>query len=514
LNPDQHIQSFKPRFPLFGKVLVGFVFIIVFMVLSSAFVLFQLRGAFTTGRDDLKSTERNNIYSVRLARILVVQSEAIRNYISTRDSSSFLLYLEKRSEFTTIYDTLSATTTRLEVRSLLDLVSNYETRFNELSARMLWDISIDSTESLPHNLSRSMELQDSLGQTIQLLNESYRISLGKTFSLFDKRINLAMDTAIIILVLSLVVAMVTAILIARTVIRPIRALKEGAEKVSLGHYDTIPITSTDEVADLTREFNTMSNKLKQLDEMRVQLMSEISHEMRSPLQVIKAGCHMIAHTKEAAPLLPRQVEAVALINQAVNRINRFVNSFLDIVKIESGLMKFVFIPTDIFELINPLVQEAQLVGQSRQIDVEFTHDTLRPMALDRDKMTTVISNLISNAMKYTPTHGKIIIRVLQTYEMSGKGTNKEYVRIDVQDTGVGIPPEDLDKLFTKFFMAQNKSVVNEKGSGLGLALVKHVTEAHGGRVAVSSKVNEGSTFSVFIPTDITPTSFEDEPQSN
>ncbi len=130
------------------------------------------------------------------------------------------------------------------------------------------------------------------------------------------------------------------------------------------------------------------------------------------------------------------------------------------------------------------------------------------MAIDRDKITTVVSNLISNAMKYTPANGSITIRLLQTYEM-----NKEFARIDVQDTGVGIPAEDLEKLFTKFFMAQNKSVVSEKGSGLGLALVKHVAEAHGGRVAVSSKVNEGSMFSVFIPTDIPPTPIDDGPQS-
>ena len=323
-----------------------------------------------------------------------------------------------------------------------------------------------------------------------------------------------MDTAVIILILSLIVAMVTAILIARTVIRPIQALKEGTEKVSSGHYDTIPITSSDEIADLTREFNQMSNKLKQLDEMRIQLMSEISHEMRSPLQVIKAGCHMIARSKDAPPLTQKQTDAVALINQAANRIHRFVNSFLDIVKIESGLMQFYFLPTDMLELMTPLVQEAELLGQSRQIKVDFQHDKIRPIAIDRDKMTQVISNMISNAMKYTPADGTTTIRVLKTFEMNGSATSKEFVRIDVQDTGVGIPPDDLEKLFTKFFQASNKAVVSEKGSGLGLALVKHVTEAHGGKVSVSSRLNEGSTFSVFLPTDISPTPIENELSRN
>ncbi len=505
---EQKTQPFKPRFPLFGKVIVGFVFIIVFMVLSSAFVILQLRGAFTTGREDLQVTERNNLYSIRLARVLGIQGDAIQSYVATRDTLAYELFLEKQNEFQVLLDTLNASTARVEIRSLLASIAEEHTQFDDIATKIFFDIGTDSDRVVTLSVPRSRALRYSLSFSIQKLNESYRISLGKTFSLFDKRISLAMDTALIVLILSLVVAMVTAILITRTLIRPISALKDGTEKISLGQYETIPITSSDEIADLTREFNQMSEKLKQLDEMRVQLMSEISHEMRSPLQVIKAGCHMISHTKEAPPLIPRQVEAVALINQAANRINRFVNSFLDIVKIESGLMKFFFIPTDILELVTPLVQEAQLIGQSRQIGVEFLHDKFKPMALDREKLVQVVSNLISNAMKYTPTGGKITIRLLQTYEMMGNNANKEFARIDVQDTGVGIPPEDLEKLFTKFFQASNKAVVNEKGSGLGLALVKHVAEAHGGRVSVSSKVGQGSTFSVFLPTDLQPTPIE------
>ncbi len=107
-------------------------------------------------------------------------------------------------------------------------------------------------------------------------------------------------------------------------------------------YETVPITSNDEIAELTVAFNSMSDKLKHLDEMRMQLMSEISHEMRTPLQVIKAGCYSIIHTKDGPTLTQRQRDAVGMIHQATNRINQFVNSFLDIVKMEAGLMKFNF----------------------------------------------------------------------------------------------------------------------------------------------------------------------------
>ncbi|MBI3195366.1 MAG: HAMP domain-containing histidine kinase [Ignavibacteriae bacterium] len=495
-------KTFKPRFPLFGKVMVGFIFIIVFMILSSTFVLLQLKGAFTTGKGDLQGNEKNNVFSIRLAKTLLLESEAVRTYHVTKDSTVFLTYLREKKEFETIHDSLHASASRLEIKSLLSKISEYHNQFNDISAQIIWDTSLDSNIDVTPKISRSVELQDSLSQVIQMLNDAYRFSLGKTVSSFDKRINLAMDTAVIILLLSLVVALVTAILITRTVVRPIQALKDATEKVSEGHYEIIPISSTDEIADLTRDFNQMSNKLKQLDDMRVTLMSEISHEMRTPLQVIKAGCHAITKTKEAAPLVQRQIDAVAMINQATNRINRFVTSFLDITKMESGLMKFEFIPTDVVELITPLVQEAQLIGQTRQITVDFIHDDIKPLALDREKFTQVVSNLISNAIKYTRENGKITIRALKTFEMNGSVNSKEFIRIDVQDTGVGIPPADVEKLFTKFFQANNKSVVSEKGSGLGLALVKHVAEAHGGKVAVSSRLNEGSTFSVLIPSEV------------
>jgi signal transduction histidine kinase len=120
--------------------------------------------------------------------------------------------------------------------------------------------------------------------------------------------------------------------------------------------------------------------------------------------------------------------------------------------------------------------------------------------IDRERMSQVFSNLLSNALKYTPDNGSITVTVqhLLHYDPSFFGENG-CVKIDVADTGVGIPKEDLQKLFSKFFQAKNVPHVNEKGSGLGLALVKHVTEAHGGKVDVSSEVGKGSIFSVVLP---------------
>ncbi len=152
------------------------------------------------------------------------------------------------------------------------------------------------------------------------------------------------------------------------------------------------------------------------------------------------------------------------------------------------------------DILNPLVQEAQLIAQTRQIQIGFTSDQLPLMMIDKDRMSQVFSNLLSNALKYTPDQGTISLSIVKTNECetvanAGQGC----VKLEVQDSGVGIPEADLAKLFNKFYQAKNVPLVNEKGSGLGLALVKHVTEAHGGRVSVRSQVGAGSTFTILLP---------------
>ena len=305
-----------------------------------------------------------------------------------------------------------------------------------------------------------------------------------------------------IFVVILVITWVIARPYAQSMTRPIRALREGTQKVGEGKYESVPISSKDEIADLTIAFNLMSDKLRKLDEMRMELMSEISHEMRTPLQVIKAGCYSIIHAKDSGPLTQRQRDAVGMIHQATNRINSFINLFLDVAKMESGLMKFNFEESIILDVLNPLLQEAELIAQTRQIDLKWQTEDVPPMRIDKDRFSQAFSNLLSNALKYTPDGGTITIRIAKKADCQNiTGVGSPCLRIDVQDTGVGIPEADLGKLFSKFFQAKNVPLVNEKGSGLGLALVKHVVEAHGGKVSVESTVGVGSTFSMYLPID-------------
>ncbi len=340
----------------------------------------------------------------------------------------------------------------------------------------------------------------------QRFNDAFlavRPGLSKALMNYNEQKSNFLFSIFAILVVILVITWVIARPYAQSMTRPIRALREGTQKVGEGKYEAVPISSKDEIADLTHAFNLMSDKLRKLDEMRMELMSEISHEMRTPLQVIKAGCYSIIHAKDSGPLTQRQRDAVGMIHQATNRINSFINLFLDVAKMESGLMKFNFEESIIIDVLSPLLQEAELIAQTRQIDLKWHTEDVPPMRIDKDRFSQAFSNLLSNALKYTPDGGTITIRMARNADCQKiSGVGSPCLRIDVQDTGVGIPEEDLGKLFSKFFQAKNVPLVNEKGSGLGLALVKHVVEAHGGKVSVESTVGVGSTFSMYLPIDV------------
>lgn len=481
------------RFPIFGKMISAFSLIILFMILASISVLYQLKETFSSAKNEMHAMHQSISLSQDLDVLLDDLEAAATEYIARRDKSSLNEYVARRTVLRNQLDSLHAIVGRREIAAFLPPVLRHEKSFLSVVE------TLASSGGSSDSLSMLVKLQrDSLRTSIRALTDANRHSISKAMTLFEQRAILSIDGAVVILLLSLVMALAIGFILTRTIVRPIHALKAGAERVADGHYEPVLITTGDEIADLTVSFNSMGDKLKKLDSMRTELMSEISHEMRSPLQIIKAACYAILNSDNKAPLTPRQIEAAGMITHAANRINTFVNSFLDVAKLEAGLMTFSFEPTDLNEFVVPLIQEAKLVGQTRRITVSLDSAPLPQISIDRQRMSQVITNLLSNALKYTPESGTITVS-MRPVEIRNGTVAPAGIQLDVRDTGVGIPAQDLDKLFQKFYQAKNVPVMKEKGSGLGLALVKQVTEAHGGSVSVQSKPGEGSTFSLFLP---------------
>ncbi len=233
--------------------------------------------------------------------------------------------------------------------------------------------------------------------------------------------------------------------------------------------------------DITRE--------KEIDRMKTELVSMVAHELRSPLTCISGFSELLLDNSITRD---QSEEYAQIILKESNRLSDLINKFLDISKIESGKSQMQKTPVDLKMLIEKVLDFNSQLAEKKQIRVSFEAPLEVPILnLDRDMMEQAILNLYSNAIKYSPEHASVTIRLFD---------NEKDVTIEVEDTGFGISEKSLQHIFEKFYrVTDNDKVMDISGSGLGLALVKEIVEIHGGKIKVKSELGKGSTFSLALP---------------
>ncbi len=305
--------------------------------------------------------------------------------------------------------------------------------------------------------------------------------------LFDKTIVLSF--VVVVLIVSI------ALSLARKVSDPILDIDEVAEKISRGNLSQrVMITTKDELSNLAGTFNEMLDSLERLDKVKSEFVSLASHQLRTPASGVKARLSLLINGY-AGKLSKEQLGHLNQIYETNEREIRVINDLLNVAIIESGHMKLDKKETDIAALINGVVAELQELLSSRHQTLEFQKPKKAVMSMvDPDKLRMVVDNLLSNASKFTNDGDKISISVYQS-------DDNEMV-MTFSDTGVGIDPRDIDKLFQKFSQADNHMDSSKRKSGsvgLGLFLVKNIVELHGGTISVSSEPGKGTTFTIKLP---------------
>jgi DNA-binding response OmpR family regulator/two-component sensor histidine kinase len=226
--------------------------------------------------------------------------------------------------------------------------------------------------------------------------------------------------------------------------------------------------------------------------MKDEFVSLVSHELRTPLTSIKGYVDLLIDG-DAGEVTEEQKEFLDIVKSNSDRLVMLVNDLLDVSRIEAGRINLRLQPVDLAGSIDEVAASLQpLIEQKGQsLKLELPEDLPQVMA-DRDRVVQIMTNLLSNAHKYTLEGGAVTVR-------AHDGENE--VQVEVSDTGVGMTSDDLDKLFAKFFRAQNPATQNVSGTGLGLNIVRSLVEKQGGRIWVTSEPMKGSTFSFTIPTD-------------
>lgn len=244
-------------------------------------------------------------------------------------------------------------------------------------------------------------------------------------------------------------------------------------------------TGTIKVArDLTRQIQLLKSKNE--------FITVASHQLRTPLTAINWVFQEV--NREGIGEAER-AELLKTGAAATSKLSKIVNDFLDIAKIEEGKYGYQYQETDIVPFIQRAVEAAQLIAKQYRINVYFEKPKGElKLPIDVQKIGIVLSNLIDNAIKYNVQDGSVTVRIQPL-------TDKPYVEISVEDTGVGVSPEDINKLFTKFFRSESTMKLATEGSGLGLYLVKNIIDQHGGKVWAESILGRGTKIMFVLPTD-------------
>jgi signal transduction histidine kinase len=235
----------------------------------------------------------------------------------------------------------------------------------------------------------------------------------------------------------------------------------------------------------------LEKELREVSDLKDEFLGMAAHDMRTPLTVIKGWCDLFAE-RLLGDLTAEQVEAIEGINQQAALMLHLVNDLLDVAKIEAGKVQLSCAFHDIYAIISEYLRSQSLVSLKKHIAlVNRVPAHLPRVWIDPERLGQVLSNLLSNAFKFSPEHATVTLSAIH---------NRDFVEVSVADTGVGIPPEDVAKMFEKFAQVSSRPTKGEKGTGLGLAIVKKIVELHGGKVWVKSKVGAGSTFTFSLPT--------------
>lgn len=302
------------------------------------------------------------------------------------------------------------------------------------------------------------------------------------------------EAAMLGLALALAAAGLIAFFLTRSVHRPVAELERGMRQVADGDFTaTVGITPdrTDEFGKLAASFGDMTRQLAELDKLKAEFISVASHELKTPINVI-LGYTQLLQEELYGPLTEKQHQVADVIESQSRTLARLAKQLLDVTRFEAGAGKLDVRPLSLPELLHQLEQSFQVLADQRGVRFNIVmHDGLPDTVYwDADRINEVLGNLLSNAFKFTERGGDVDMTVLPV---------DHSVQIEVRDSGAGIPPEQLPRIFDKFFQADNQAAAAQAGTGLGLAIARQIVEAHNGTISADSTPGVGTTFTIVLP---------------
>ena len=314
------------------------------------------------------------------------------------------------------------------------------------------------------------------------------VYISQVQEIYESLREIQMKTLFWLIIVAAAVMLVN-VFVLRTITRPIAELNEGIARMSRGDLSArVKVHGKNEFASLAAAFNSMSERLEQLDKSRNQFVSNASHELKTPLSTMKILIETLMYQDPFDPGMTK--EFLTDVNKEIDRLNSIVSDLLTLVNIDAGAMKLKLEDVEMSSLLLEQTQRLSPLARENGIELECAARDQMVVTGDRLKLQQVIYNVIDNAIKYTPRGGEVHC----TLTRSGRTAV-----IRIQDTGEGIPAEDLPHIFDRFYRVDKARSRETGGTGLGLSIVKQIVLSHGGTIVPDSVLGKGTTFTIQLP---------------
>lgn len=315
--------------------------------------------------------------------------------------------------------------------------------------------------------------------------------------LFIEQHMLLNASALLIIILIAINTMIFGFFISRSFSKPIRELHRAAQELEKGNFNVrTNIKTNDELAQLSDAFNRCALALSNMEDERINLdksksefLSITSHELRTPITPLKAQLQMLQQ-EYFGKITEQQKESLEIILRNTERLNKIIEDFLEISRIEAARLKFVFKQTNMSVLIKEIVDFMNGFAKQKNITLLITCRTLPTIEIDPDRISQVLRNLIHNAIKFSPEGSCIEIDAQ---------AKKDHIQFSVKDRGVGLTPDNQIRIFEPFYQVNGSLCRKFGGTGLGLTICRGIIEAQKGKIWVESKPGIGSTFYFTVP---------------
>ena len=292
--------------------------------------------------------------------------------------------------------------------------------------------------------------------------------------------------------IALLLSLVLAFALSRWVADPLQQVVVAARNYPKGSEEMKPVSPRGprEVQDLTRAFNSMVKRVNSTQRSQRDFVANVSHELKTPLTSVQGFAQAILDGTADTPEARKQ--AAQIIYNEAGRMHRMALDLLDLARFEAGTADLKMSSVDMGPLLRGVIEKFALQAQKAGVNLQVDVPSDLPLLIgDGDRLAQVFTNLVDNALKYTPTKGHV------TLSAANVGNEME---LSITDTGEGVPDEALPHLFDRFYQVDPSRAGGEKhGAGLGLAIVQEITQAHGGRISVRSQAGHGTTFVIHLP---------------